>query len=463
MSLLATLKKKAAASQIPVHPLVAKNIDIRVANAYLGGTVLAALLDDDSISEQEEKRLRDVGISFRMSDEQINEVIATVKGLKSDDDKAGYIEEIISALNDRDIALFFICDLAMTLGSKGQYTDNDIEYFNAIAEWLGIKGKDLEFICSYKDYLFPGKGSNATDTVYNTQQNGVVLPDGLVMRFTPNLKAKQIKGGTLPPGETRICNGRFRLDEPIIVNQGSTLVIAGAEIEFGIKAFIEVQDTQLTISNSKLFAAHKKPPKKLGEDFNPFLLYTSCNLLLLDGCEMDGNMIRKAISHNGNLIMRNCKLSSFISDELYIIQVSKDATITNSEFIDLKGAAMFIMKKGGKKLDISGCKFEQCVVNFPELFECSNNKASSSIYCSSFVKCSSGRRLLTGNISSADKGWNYVEDCNFDFPSVSKREYEAELKKFQNTQTFDVMNANGSKFESPVKKVKPRHKRNLWQ
>ncbi|MFA6929620.1 MAG: hypothetical protein WCT05_04785 [Lentisphaeria bacterium] len=112
MGLKDRIKQKAEESKIPPHSLIKKNIDISVKNAYLGGVVLAALLDDAKIAEQERKRIRELGISLQLGEDGIKEVVNTVENLKSEAEQEAYLEEIVPFLKDRDVALFFLCDFA---------------------------------------------------------------------------------------------------------------------------------------------------------------------------------------------------------------------------------------------------------------------------------------------------------------------------------------------------------------
>jgi hypothetical protein len=157
MGLKDRIKQKAQESKIIPHPLIQKDIDISTKNAYLGGVVFAALLDDAEITEPEHKRIRELGISLQLGDDDIKEVISTVENLKSEDEQEAYLEEIIPALKDRDVALFFICDFSKTVGADGKYTQDDLDYCDAIAEWLDLNENDMAFYKEYRNYLLPGK------------------------------------------------------------------------------------------------------------------------------------------------------------------------------------------------------------------------------------------------------------------------------------------------------------------
>lgn len=91
------MKRMAQAASTPEHPLLAEaKLDDATRMAYVQGCALATLIDDEKVSDKERELVRQIGLSLRMQDAEIDECFETVCGLSSDDEK----EEFVSRKRD---------------------------------------------------------------------------------------------------------------------------------------------------------------------------------------------------------------------------------------------------------------------------------------------------------------------------------------------------------------------------
>ncbi len=184
MSLLERMQKRIDAKQVPEHPILRKDIDVSVKDAYFGGIVLAALIDDSSIAKEEQAYIHNLGISLRLSEDKINETISIVKKLESVDEQEQYLNEVISSLREPDIAMFFLCEFAKILGAHEKLSKLDLEYLDAVGELLDIASPRRNFVSQYKEYLLPGKDDDSAQFIFALDITSD-LPDGLLAYFTP--------------------------------------------------------------------------------------------------------------------------------------------------------------------------------------------------------------------------------------------------------------------------------------
>ena len=105
------LKKKAEAVSIAEHPLLQKrNLSDAEKTAYLQGCVLATLVDDAQVSEEERNRVRAIALSLRFSECEIDEAFSIVSGLATENEKQRLVDEIVSLLKEEPTRDYFIKD-----------------------------------------------------------------------------------------------------------------------------------------------------------------------------------------------------------------------------------------------------------------------------------------------------------------------------------------------------------------
>ena len=105
------IQKKTLERKITAHPLLAElEVSLGLKTAYVNGCVLAALLDDEKVSEDEKFKVQRVGLSLGLSEEQIAESFTLVEGLASDDDKSAFIDELKGILAEPLVAKYFMAD-----------------------------------------------------------------------------------------------------------------------------------------------------------------------------------------------------------------------------------------------------------------------------------------------------------------------------------------------------------------
>ena len=116
----AALQRTAEVTQVADHPLL-KNGDIpmNVKQAYVQGCVLATLMDDEKVSDDERTAVRKIGKSLHLDDGAIQECFEVILGLRSQDDKLACLNEVISAIGTGDARFYFTIDFEQLLCLNG--------------------------------------------------------------------------------------------------------------------------------------------------------------------------------------------------------------------------------------------------------------------------------------------------------------------------------------------------------
>ena len=114
------MKKKVLAATIAEHPLLKmSDVDTSVKIDYLQGCTLAALFDDEEMSEEEKNRLTNIGLSLRLSENEISEAMSTVMSL-SEDERMPFVDEIVGVLRADPVADFFMDDFESVMSVNGK-------------------------------------------------------------------------------------------------------------------------------------------------------------------------------------------------------------------------------------------------------------------------------------------------------------------------------------------------------
>ena len=135
------IQKKTLERKITPHPLLAEmEVSLGLKTAYVNGCVLAALLDDAKVSEDENLNVQRIGLSLGLSEEQIAESFTLVEGLASDDDKSAFIDELKGILAEPLVAKYFMADFEEVMKKNGEVPESSVEFLDFIG--LQITGEE---------------------------------------------------------------------------------------------------------------------------------------------------------------------------------------------------------------------------------------------------------------------------------------------------------------------------------
>jgi len=171
------MAKKELERTVNQHPLLGQmDVKPNVKMAYLQGCVLGTLLDDEQVSEDERMKVRRIGFSLGMSDDEIGECFDVVTGLSNDDDKSAFIDELKSSLGVPLIAQYFMTDLEEIMKKDGIMAQDARVLFDFIgaqitghADWQGHIHRSPYSGANAKDSISPSStkahGSGSVPTV----------------------------------------------------------------------------------------------------------------------------------------------------------------------------------------------------------------------------------------------------------------------------------------------------------
>lgn len=135
------IQKKTLERKITAHPLLAEmEVSLGLKTAYVNGCVLATLLDDAKVSEEEKNAVQRVGLSLGLNEEQVAESFTLVEGLSSDDDKSAFIDELKSVLAEPLVAKYFMADFEEVMKKDGVVPEASVEFLDFIG--LQITGEE---------------------------------------------------------------------------------------------------------------------------------------------------------------------------------------------------------------------------------------------------------------------------------------------------------------------------------
>ena len=146
------MQRKAEAATVADHPLLKEaDIAVDVKTAYLQGCVLATLLDDAEVSDEERTKVRNIGLSLHLTDAEIDEAFSAVQALESDDQKEQFVEEILGLLKPAPIGRFFMDDFEAILEKDGKISkeaEDLFEYFGqtlfSSSDWQKKRTKPIQ-------------------------------------------------------------------------------------------------------------------------------------------------------------------------------------------------------------------------------------------------------------------------------------------------------------------------------
>lgn len=291
-------------ANIVPHPLKDKLAESEKA-AYINAIVFAGLADDDTLSDIELEYGRTRALSLGLNADDFDEAVKTVQSLNGPKERKEFLFEMLTAFTDRTVAMYVLCDMAQTMASDGDLTDDANKFLDSLYRLLLKSDKkpdnpltpaDQKFLTDYRPFLAPGKTADASEVVREYYGMSYELPAGLVDFFTPDLKPIELKGGSTPAGEFRIVGCRFTLDETLTVESNTKLILRDAEIDFGANGLLVLKGMRVDIENCtfKGTAEPKDPyehPWMIEADDVAYLSFTNCIF--------DGGNFRCALEDGG--------------------------------------------------------------------------------------------------------------------------------------------------------------------
>lgn len=131
------MKRMAQAASTAAHPLLSETtLDSATRMAYVQGCALATLLDDEKVSDAEREQVRQIGLSLRMNDDEIDECFAVVNKLSRDDEKERFVADILALMRPDPIGRYFIADFEKTLKVNGEIQGEVLDLLNSFGMTL---------------------------------------------------------------------------------------------------------------------------------------------------------------------------------------------------------------------------------------------------------------------------------------------------------------------------------------
>ena len=131
------VKRMAQAASTAAHPLLSEaTLDGATRMAYVEGCALATMIDDEKVSDKERELVRQIGLSLRMQDAEIDECFEIVCGLVGDDQKNQFVAGILDLLKPEPIGRYFIGDFEKILASNGEIAGDSLELLDSFGAML---------------------------------------------------------------------------------------------------------------------------------------------------------------------------------------------------------------------------------------------------------------------------------------------------------------------------------------
>lgn len=130
------IKNSEHQSMVDDHPLLKDgDIPVSVKQAYVEGCVLATLMDDEKVSDDERTAVYKIGRSLRLDNKEIESCFEVVIGLK-DDDKEPFVDELLQTVKKRPVCLWFLNDFEVLLGLHGEISDENYQFLQHFGKTL---------------------------------------------------------------------------------------------------------------------------------------------------------------------------------------------------------------------------------------------------------------------------------------------------------------------------------------
>ena len=128
------MAKRVAAIGVGEHPLLKEEeLAESEKTAYVEGLVFAALSDDEKVDDGEQLQIRRLAASLKVDKAELKTCFETVLGLKTDEEKLSFAEEIAGVLRRGLIPAFFVADVEALIDKEGTVLEGAAD----ILDYLG--------------------------------------------------------------------------------------------------------------------------------------------------------------------------------------------------------------------------------------------------------------------------------------------------------------------------------------
>ena len=131
------MAKRVAAMGVGEHPLLKEEeLAESEKTAYVEGLVFAALGDDEKVDDSEQVQIRRLAASLKVDKAELKTCFETVLGLKTDEDKLSFAEEIAGVLRRGLIPAFFVADVESLIDKDGEAPEDGVDILNFLGTLL---------------------------------------------------------------------------------------------------------------------------------------------------------------------------------------------------------------------------------------------------------------------------------------------------------------------------------------
>jgi len=174
MSLLDRMKRKASSRKVAGrHPLLNMDADRCVRDSYFRGVVLAAYIDDGRVDASERAYLRKVGLGLNLPEADVNEVIAEVGMLKTEEGQMSLVEDVAARLTIPRIAKLFLCEFSFVWMSHAANIELLKSYRSTFAELMKLDVDSVWFDKLDVAISSPGKRAKIASMMRDLGEDGL--------------------------------------------------------------------------------------------------------------------------------------------------------------------------------------------------------------------------------------------------------------------------------------------------
>jgi hypothetical protein len=290
-------------STIKPHPLKENSlftIDAKI--SYLALVLFSLLVDQGELDAEKEQFVHDLGVSLGISDSEIQTMRSTISSLNTSQERIDFIKENVSAVQERDIAMFLYCEMAKAINLGENASKEGTSFLDGMMKLLQISSKDASFLQEYLNYFSNGTAEEIFPFIQSNQDSGITLPQEFVRYFTPQAMPAPLSEGPLPDGESRIENGMYMLTGEMKVHARSILIAKNATIILTNNAYINIEQGKVTFENCKFIAHDDGAP--IEADY--MIVAKGKDILEISHCEFHGYSRRSGVWNGGKLTVKNC-------------------------------------------------------------------------------------------------------------------------------------------------------------
>jgi hypothetical protein len=348
-------------STIKPHPLKENSlftIDAKI--SYLALVLFSLLVDQGELDSEKEQFVHDLGVSLGISDSEIQTMRSTISSLNTSQERIGFIKENVSAVQERDIAMFLYCEMAKAINLGENASKEATSFLNGMMKLLQISSKDASFLQEYLNYFSNGTAEEIFPFIQSNQDSGITLPQEFVRYFTPQAMPVPLSEGPLPDGETRIENGMYMLTGEMKVHARAILIAKNATIILTNNAYINIEQGKVTFENCKFIAHDDGAPIK--NDY--MIVATGKDILEISHCEFHGHSRRSGINNDdGKLTVKNCIFEKLYGEGHGILASSDKLECYDSSFSSctvVSGNGLICVYTEDQSVTLYKCTFTDC-------------------------------------------------------------------------------------------------------